>query len=142
MIDCASSDYEFRVEGVLGTRFLAGAFAPEGRHRYDSTNRYRVDLSDSTAPLLRASEDDWKAAAVVPLVRKSIFIVYGGHPPEYAVFDGRQYSKSGTRWLYPYTASRLSPDSAWLVLQSETKVNSPLLDKHLKKNKIVFSASF
>ena len=38
------SDYEFRVEGLLGTRFLVGAFTPHLGRRFDARNRYRVDL--------------------------------------------------------------------------------------------------
>jgi hypothetical protein len=132
-IDYNESDYEFRVEGLLGTRFLIGAFKPRLPRRYDATNRYRVNLSDPTALVLAASGKDWEAAAVVPLARKSIMPPLG--LPGYdwhdyqAVFNGFKFTKSG--YLWPTTsmyASRLSPDSAWVVLQSKTSAKkSPYL---------------
>jgi len=116
------ADYEFRVEGLLGTRFLVGAFTPyHGRH-YDSTNRYRLNLSDPSAPVLPASLQDWNAAAVVPLARKSLFSNFGVHYPEQATFNGFEYKKSGDRWILEKAATRLSPDSSWLVLQSATRI--------------------
>lgn len=128
-IDYRYSDYEFRTEGLLGRWFLVGAFTPE--IRYDSTIRYRVNLPDGTAPVVRASESDWTPAAVVPLVRKSVFNYYFGlKMPTEATFNGRRYSKSGDRWLISDDAARLSPDSAWLVLQSATKLKSTLLAKY------------
>ncbi len=69
-IGLSHSDYEFRLEGTLSTWFLVGAFRPEIEHRYDATSRYRVNLSDPTAPVLRAGSQDWNTATVLPLVRK------------------------------------------------------------------------
>lgn len=117
-INLPVSDYEFRVKGLLNTWFLVGAFTPEIEHRYDATNHYRVNLSDPTAPVLPASAEDWKAATVVPLTRK--FQDFGTLTnDQQLVFNGFRFPKSGA-WWSTTSVSRLSPDSAWLVLQSVT----------------------
>jgi hypothetical protein len=119
-IDNNESDYEFRVEGLLGTSFLVGAFKPNLPHRYDATNHYRVNLSDPTTPVVFATRKDWEVAAVVPLARKSIVPYSQGMSDYQAVFNGYTFTKSGHLWAYSEFASRLSPDSAWVVLQSKT----------------------
>jgi hypothetical protein len=121
MIDYDRSDYEFRVRGLLGSWFLVGSFTPKTLRRYDATTRYLVNLSDPTARALPANTEDWNAATVVPLVRNSIFIKTGTPPHDVAVFHGFQLKRSGARWALNDCASRLSPDSAWLVLQSSTE---------------------
>jgi hypothetical protein len=126
------TDYEFRVEGLLGTTFLVGAFTPVTSHlRYDATNRYRVNLSDPTTTVQPASRADWDNAAVVPLYRKSVLpIVFGTGPqPDHAKFNGFQFERTGTLWTGD-SGSRLSPDSSWLVLQSTAsrKVRFPWVD--------------
>lgn len=115
-----SSKYEFRVQGLLGTKFLVGGFAESIGTRYDTINRYTVDLSDGTAPVRQADREIWEAAAVVPLTRKSTFPPIGTVPNETrAEFNGFQFVKSGDTWAQPSDgATRLSPDQAWLVLQS------------------------
>jgi hypothetical protein len=123
-IDLTISDYEVRVQGLLGAWFLVGAFTPGvNEHRFYATNRYRVNLSDPTAPVLPARTEDWNAAAVVPLVRKSTFRPVGSlMPDQQAEFNGLRFIRSGAWWPNQQAdvASRLSPDSAWLVLQSVT----------------------
>jgi hypothetical protein len=116
------SDLEFRTEGLLGTQFLVGGFKKMVGHRYDTTNRYKVDLSDPGAPLLPATRAAWDAAAVVPLSRKSTFPRGPSPTPEKrAEFHGFQFAKSGDIWLQSFDgATRLSPDQVWLVLQSTT----------------------
>ncbi len=129
-LDYDHTDYEFRMEGLLGTRFLVGVFINEvGRHRLDATKRYWIDLSDPKVPLLRAKRADWDAASVVPLVRKSIFEPVPPHP-DVATFNGLRFAKTGARFPLSLKASRLSPDSAWLVLQSMTAVKAPILDTY------------
>jgi len=125
-IDLHYSDYEFRVEGTLGTWFLVGAFAPKVDHRYDAVNHYRVRLSDATASVLPANMEDWKTATVVPLVRK--FQAFSPLTNEQQiVFNRFRFAKSGARWSNPSSVSRLSPDSAWLVLQSITDAGTSKL---------------
>ena len=67
------SDYEFRVEGVLSTKFLVEGFTGFVGTNYYTSNRYKVDLSDAMAPVLVVDRKAWDAAAVVPLARKSAF---------------------------------------------------------------------
>jgi hypothetical protein len=117
-IDYYYSDYEFRVEGLLGTRFLVGAFTPNSNRRVNSTNHYRVNLSDPRAQVRSAGKSDWDAATVLPLTRKSISPKLVGYQPSFAPFQ--RYTMSGAQPSYPGSDSRLSPDSAWLVLQSVT----------------------
>jgi hypothetical protein len=126
-IDLPYADYEFRVEGTLSTWFLVGTYTPHVEHRYDATNRYRVNLSDATAPVLPATADDWSAATVVPLSRKSIFPAVGTLAQDQdVVFNGFRFPKSGSHWPGQQydVASRLSPDSALVVLQSVTDAGS------------------
>lgn len=115
------SKHEFRMEGVLSSWFLVGAFTADVGGRYDTTNRYRVNLSDPTAPIRSASSADWNAATVLPLIQKSVFVTELPDNEE-PVFNGFRFTKSGARWPPSSGASRLSPDSAWLVLQSETSM--------------------
>jgi len=124
-IDYNQSDYEFRAEGLQGTWFLVGVIKADVV-RYDAANWYRVNLSDATAPVRPVSRKDWEAAAVVPLSRKSIVPYSLGMTTQswydyQAVFNGFKFTKSGSRWAYSEHASRLSPDSAWVVLQSKTE---------------------
>jgi hypothetical protein len=105
------AEYEFRIEGLLGTEFLVGGFTKVVGHRYDTKNRYRIDLSDPTAPLLAADSKAWEAGAVVPLVRKSILNSRrrpeGDDEPE---INGFRFRKTGALWAQPdNAASRLSP---------------------------------
>jgi hypothetical protein len=57
--------------------------------------------------------------------------VFGHEDLEEIEFNGLKYKRSGASWMIADTATRLSPDSSWLVLQSVTKIKSPLLDKYL-----------
>ncbi len=116
-IDNANSDFEFRVEGPLETWFLVGAFQTWGR----AANHYRVNLSDPAAPVLAAREQDWDAATPLPFVHKPVppFDFYDKYPIK---FNGFQFMRSGAHWSI--SPARLSPDSAWLILQSETNVTT------------------
>jgi hypothetical protein len=121
-IDYYYSDYQFRVRGLLGTWFLVGAIRPKLKGILESSNHYRVNLADSNTSVFRASDDDWNASAVVPLTRKSIFNSSTTLTRESLVeFKTLRLSRSGDMWATPADlATRLSPDSAWVVLQSET----------------------
>ncbi len=118
-----NSDYEFLVEGILGAKFLVAGFTEFVGTNYYTNNRYEIDLSDATAPVLAVGRKVWDAAAVVPLARKS------GFPPGTTVpnekrleFHGFQFNRTGDIWAQPSgDASRLSPDQAWLVLQSRER---------------------
>jgi hypothetical protein len=117
-IDSRYSDHEFRVKGLLGTQFLVGAFSPNTARAGHSINHYLADLSDATTRVRPVSKAEWDAATVLPLIRKSISPKIVGYSPSFAPFQ--RYAMSGTQPSYPGSDSRLSPDSAWLVLQSGT----------------------
>ena len=113
----SGSDYEFRTAGDLSTQFLVAGFTELVGTNYYTHNRYKVDLSNPRAPVVSAGAQTWKSAAVLPFGRKSIFRT--GGPPgssEDAEFHGFQFRKTGEIWALD--GSRLSPDDAWLVLQS------------------------
>jgi hypothetical protein len=62
---------------------------------------------------------------VVPLSRKNRFFP-GGEPVEERPFEfhGSQFAKSGAIWAQTFRgAALLSPDQAWLVLQSRERKN-------------------
>jgi hypothetical protein len=113
------TDYEFRVTGVLGTRFLVAGRVDFGSESQDwrlyTTNKYELDLADPKAPVRAASNEAWKSATIITLVRKPPFVVAGGREKPIE-FHGFVFTKSGQRWAGP--DSLLSPDQAWLVVQS------------------------
>jgi hypothetical protein len=116
-------DLEFRVEGLQGSQFLVAGFTELLPPRHYTTNRFTVNLSDATSPIRDASREAWDAATVVPITRKSRFIP-GNQPPEDKplAFNGFQFAKSGEIWDQESAGpSRLSPDQAWLVLQSRAR---------------------
>jgi hypothetical protein len=114
------SDYEFRDEGVLSTKFLITAFTEFVGTKYYASNRYQVNLSDATAPVISVEHKAWDSAAVVPLIRKSAFPAGTTVSNEKRLqFHGFQFNRTGDIWGQPSEyAARLSPDQAWLVLQS------------------------
>jgi len=117
-----SSDYEFRAEGVLSTKFLVRGFTEFVGRNYYTNNQYEVDLADPTVPVLAVGRKAWEAGAVVPLTRKSAFPPIGTVPNERRLaFHGFQFNRTGDIWAQPSDyATRLSPDQAWLILQSST----------------------
>jgi hypothetical protein len=124
-----SSDYEFRVEGVLSTKFLVRGFTENVGRNYYTNNQYEIDLSDTIAPMLEVGRKAWEAAAVVPLTRKSAFPPIGVPNEMRLKFHGFQFNRTGDIWGQPSDyATRLSPDQAWLVLQSRERKhgNSPV----------------
>jgi hypothetical protein len=116
------SDYEFRVSGVLSTKFLVTAFTEFVGTNYYTNNRYEVDLADATAPVTAAGSNAWDAAAVVPIHRNSAFPPGTTIPSEKRLqFHGFQFNRTGDIWAQPSAyGSLLSPDQVWLVLQSTT----------------------
>ena len=126
-----NSEYEFRVEGTLGTKFLAGAFTEFVGTNYYANNRYQVDLADRTAPVTAIGKKAWDTAAFVPMVRKNAFPPGGTVPNEKRLeYHGFLYDRTGKIWGQPSGyATRLSPDQAWLVLQSTTDGAKPRFAK-------------
>lgn len=112
--------HEFRVTGVLGTRFLVAGVArspwDEKPQRY-TTNKYEVDLSDRNAPVVPATEAMWQDSAIVPQTKKDIPRPYNERYSTQPVqINGHRLSWTGERW----DDIRVSPDRAWVVLQSWT----------------------
>jgi len=113
------SKYEFRVSGLLGTKFLvAGFILPKEKY---TVNKYEVDLSDRKAPALPVDDRLWGAATKVPLSQESTVEMWPSMPAENEIqFKGKTFSKTGYYWPGSSYANRLSPDQVWLVLQSST----------------------
>jgi hypothetical protein len=108
--DFDRGDYEFRVLGLLGTRFLVKGFAPSLSRRYYTTNVYTVDLSDRSGVAQPASEKEWNSATVVPSR-------YAGQADalfKYIQSLGFQFVPSGDHG----GGGRLSPDRSVWVLHS------------------------
>jgi hypothetical protein len=116
------ADYEFRAEKDGAGRFLIGASITVASGRSHTTNWYRADLSSSQSLADSVSRETWEAASVAPLTRQSILSQYGGLEQEGTEFNGFHLSKTGAHWFGPpQFATRLSPESDWLVLQSWTE---------------------
>ena len=63
------SDYEFRVPGLLETKFLVrGSVTLLDPERYYSKNVYNIDLSSPKTKIVPASEEAWQAATPLRLV--------------------------------------------------------------------------
>jgi hypothetical protein len=122
MFGSSGSDYEFRVDGILGTRFLVAGFTDFVGTKYYTANRYEIDLSDPTASIDPASRKRWDTATVVPLGRKSAFSPGGTVSNDATLkFHGFEFNRTGAVWGQPSGyATRLSPDAAWIVLLSTT----------------------
>ena len=112
-------ELEFRIEGLQGTQFLVGGFSTYFPPRLDTTNRFRVDLSNPNSPIRVATKAAWDNATVVPITRDSRLMPANAPPDDKPLaFDGFLFDKSGELW----EQFRLSPDQAWLVLQSGARV--------------------
>jgi hypothetical protein len=116
-----NGQYEFRVEGPPAATTLIGAYEVAVSHRYDAAHHFRIDLSNPGAKPVPVTQEEWDAAAVVRLTRKSVF----ASVPQSASTDparlmNREFVKNGARWALAADASWLSPDGTWLVLQSAT----------------------
>ena len=114
------SDYEFRAEGALSTEFLVAGFTDFVGYKNYTTNHYRVNLANPSAPIVPASQKSWDDATVILFARKSPLLPKR-IPDEDKPFQfhGLEFTKSGDIWAQAYfAAALLSPDQAWLVLQS------------------------
>ncbi len=102
-------DYEFRVPGVLGTRFFARGVDKQVKKSY-TINIYEADLSDPQP----ASEDAWNSATPLSLVRRWDGITRPSRNPKYVEFSGLRFTSSGDHW----DGSLISPDRAILLSES------------------------
>jgi hypothetical protein len=107
-ITLAGADYEFRIPGVLSTRFLVRAVDDYPKHY--TTNIYEVDLADPHVIPYPAREAAWNSATVVPLRYK------GPAAAQEKLVQLREFRfpPSGDH-SHGYT---LSPDRAVLIIQS------------------------
>jgi hypothetical protein len=108
--ELGDSDYEFRIPGVLGTRFLVRSVEDYGFVKYYTTNLYAVYLFDPTAVPQPADEEEWNSATVVPLRYKGPADALA----KYIQSRGIHLTPGGDHG----GVDRLSPDRAVLVLQS------------------------
>jgi hypothetical protein len=102
-------DYEFRIPGVLGTRFLVrGISVPTKAY---SLNIYAVYLFDPTAVPQPANEDEWNSATVVPLR----YVGPADALLKYLRSLGHPFDASGD---HEKEAVSVSPDRAVVIKQS------------------------
>lgn len=109
------ADFEFRVPGLLGTKFLVRGFIPSlyyftADHRTHTTNLYTVDLSDPKGLAQPASEAEWDSAALVPFR----YTAPADAISKFIQSRGFQLAASGDHG----EVDRLSPDRAVVVMQS------------------------
>jgi hypothetical protein len=112
-----SDDYEFRVPGLQGAKFLVAGLIQLPEPRY-TTNKYEVDLPDPKAPVLSASVQAWQSATPIALKQEEVPTLSDPLQNQPISFNRFQLTKSGKAWAI-YN-SRVSPDKAWVVLQSWT----------------------
>jgi hypothetical protein len=117
-------DYEFRVPGVLGTRFLVRGVEQLVRKNY-TTNLYEMDLSDPNGVAQPAGEENWNSATPITLWRgkRNDFTLPKPPPaaplswnrnPKYVEIHGLHFIRSGDEWA----GAVLSQDQAVLIMQS------------------------
>lgn len=109
--------FEFRASSLPMTRFLVGGVLSIEK-RY-TINKYDVDLSDAKAPVSSATDQAWDSASRVSTKQRSAVVRPDLPQPTQALeYHGTQFTKTGAFWSVE--GGRLSPDGAWLVLQSWT----------------------
>lgn len=110
-----SGDSEFRVVGLLGTKFLVRGVEAFGDKDY-TPNIYEVDLYNPKAVAQLAREETWNSAAAIPLTRGAFGadVQIPNRNPKYVEFHGRRFASAGENWA----GTLISLDRAVLVLQS------------------------
>jgi hypothetical protein len=113
-----TGDYEFRVPGLQGTKFLVRGVERILSKNYYSIGLYEADLSDATAVAKPATEEEWKSATVVvspsDVPRSANGARVTDRQSKYAELEGRRFMRSGDAW----GSARLSPGRAVLVVES------------------------
>jgi len=110
------SEYEFRVPGLLETKFLIrGLILPYGQ---STVNSYEVDLSDPKAVPVSATEAAWQSGTPVPTTRKISRPALRLTNDQSFPLNGFQLGKSGKIWPGDY--DRMSPGQVWIVLMSSS----------------------
>jgi hypothetical protein len=111
--------YEFRIAGLLGTRFLISGAVDLGR-RFYTINKYEVDLSDPKAIPRVATEKEWQAGTTVPVTRNGPAELVNMHLAKDRPFPFHGFLLPKTGNIWPGEYSRISPDRAWIVLLSSS----------------------
>ena len=111
-----ADQYEFRVSGLAGGRFLVAGV--DSVYKRYTINKYEVDLSDAKAPVVSATDQAWESASRASTAQKSAAVRGWERRDQPMEYRGVRFAKSGEFWSYE--GGRLSPDQAWLVLQSWT----------------------
>jgi hypothetical protein len=120
-----SGNYEFRIPGVLSTKFLVRG-TTEVVRKYYTTNVYEADFSDPSGVAQPATEDAWNSSTPIALYRSTLRDVKIPPPPPpadptlrntnptYVEFHGFRFTRSGDHW----EGASLSPARDVLVMQS------------------------
>jgi len=106
-------DYEFRVPGLQGTKFLVRG-VQEIADRYYTTNLYQTDLSDVIVVPQSAGEAVWQAATTVNTRLNNGGASVPGSRSRYVEFQGLRFPRTGDAW----NGVRISPDRSLLIVQS------------------------
>jgi hypothetical protein len=119
------SEYEFRVPGLLETKFLVRGIDPVTKNY--TANVYEVDLAARNTVTRLATEGAWQAGTPVRLRRFGkaaqlvsedrggpIYVRLEGNQP--LQYHGLSFGKTGKEWALE--ESRLSPGKSLIVLQS------------------------
>jgi hypothetical protein len=114
--------FEFRVSGLLNTRFLVRGVELVV-DKYYTSNLYEVDLSDPQGVAQPAREEEWNSATDIPMIRLAFEheIKLPTRYPKYIEFHGLQFMSSGDHW----ESTIVSPDRGVLVMQSWTGKLAP-----------------
>jgi hypothetical protein len=114
-----SDDYEFRVRGLLGTRFLVRG-VERVVNKYYTSSIYEADFSDPTGVAQPSSEEEWNAATSIAVsdyrftgLTKALDKL--SKRPEFKALDSK---RKGDKWLA--SARQISPDLSLLVLQTSS----------------------
>jgi hypothetical protein len=114
---------QFRVFGVLGTRFLVADKddSTYSRQSEFSPEKYLIDAAYPQSSVTRATQAEWDSATPITLSQATTKQQGTSTPDWERSPDGKRFAKSGAEWVgAPYTSLRTSPDHAWIALQSYT----------------------
>jgi hypothetical protein len=112
------SDYEFRLLGLIGTRFLVRGIDP--LYKIYTNNAYELDLSETNSLPRPATEQEWQDGTKIPDSRPSDWRTFANihlTNAQALPFRGLDFIKSGDIWA---GEARLSPDQQWIVLLSSS----------------------
>jgi hypothetical protein len=109
-----ADDYEFRVSGLLGTKFLVRGVEGYGFRSYTS-NIYGADLSDPAGVAQPTSEEEWSSATPIRFAQEAVPGL-SSYLAKSIKFMGQEFPKSGDKW--DLHEGIVSPDRSVLTVQS------------------------